>query len=149
MRSSFSRAIPLMVMAMPMAAFTQAPSGDTFAVEAFKKQVDPTLIAKEFSFKRLGVVSTNHHRVEVYLYESTFSESERATRRLVFMGSEGKFLGMYGNFSDSPTLVKTNRIYFEQDPACKDQQFIQIPESELPKQFRFRGDDFSLFGFKE
>ncbi len=149
MRSNTSRLIPALVIVIPMVASPQTSPRNASAINAFRKQVDRTLITKEFSFKRLGAVSVDHHLVNVYLYESTFSESERVTRRLVFMGSKEKFLGMYGNFADSPTLVKENKIYFEPDPAYKDQQYILVPRSGLHKQFQFRGDDFSLFGFKE
>ena len=115
---------------------------------AFKKQVDPSLITKEFTFKKLGSIRVLKAVVRVFLYESIFGESQRVTRRLVFIDGKNKFIGMYGNFSEMPLSITGNDILFEPDPAYKNEQALIIPHEEIPKEIRFRGEKFQLFGLK-
>ena len=100
--------------------------------ESFTDQVDPTLIAAKYKLHKLGSICLGGKKVGVYLYEAVFGEAGRMTRRLVFIGNNNNFLGMYGNFSESIRRVENGRIYFEPDSAYKNENYIEITGDRLP-----------------
>jgi len=118
-------------------------------IDAFMNQVDSTLVVKGFSLNRLGSVRLKGSPINVYVYEAIFGESQRVTRRLVFMDARNKFLGMYGNFSESAIRITGGKIYFEPDPAYKNEDCIILSRDRLPSRIKFRGEEFELFGFRE